>query len=73
VFSSSSNLAFHASGCGLNTRQYACEKCSKTYKRAKYLKEHQLLHADPDVYQCAHCGKTYKSRSSLCKHTSKIH
>ncbi|XP_054276999.1 zinc finger protein 267-like isoform X3 [Macrosteles quadrilineatus] len=49
-----------------------CEICGKSYKSARILKEHMLLHSEDKNFVCQICGAAFKLKVALRKH-SRVH
>ena len=73
AFGRLSSLVRHKDVCGFATRQYTCHKCGQAFKAKRYLREHILIHDDPERYQCQSCGDLFSHRASLRKHVDRKH
>nr|XP_020481109.1 zinc finger protein 2 homolog [Monopterus albus] len=72
VFKFKSLLASH-SMIHSEIRPYACEFCSRSFRRLSHLKRHrEVVHANgarlPQSFVCHICGKDKKCRSQLARH-----
>ncbi|XP_070205624.1 zinc finger protein 431-like [Littorina saxatilis] len=56
-------------------KDYACEKCDKTFRLPQYLKQHMLSHSGQRPHACPLCPATYKHsvnlKDHMFKHTGK--
>ena len=51
---------------------FACRECSKTFKKAEYLRIHLRIHSEDRPYKCESCVSTFKVPSALKRH-KKLH
>ena len=60
----------HQNTCGLKKGAFLCNGCGKSFKEARYLREHEKTHCIDGVkeWKCPICDKVYSHRASLYKH-----
>ncbi|XP_068086369.1 zinc finger protein 383 [Anabrus simplex] len=52
-------------------KPFACEFCSKSFSRRRYVKQHMLIHSVGKVHECKLCGNAFSRRADLKRHMSK--
>lgn len=53
-------------------KSYACRFCGKTYGAKAIVKKHELIHTGERL-KCDECGIEFTQKSSLMRHTKRIH
>ena len=65
------NMETHKKG---HNSDIHCGKCSKGFKRLKYLMQHLLdVHGELDSWKCELCTKSYKEERNLRTHVALMH
>jgi uncharacterized Zn-finger protein len=51
------------------SKQYACDKCSRRFRRQEHLKRHiRSLHSNEKPFPCPECGKKFSRSDNLSQH-----
>lgn len=56
-----------------HTKAYQCDVCSRKFSRSSMLKEHRVLHDNPNAYQCKTCKQRFTQKKILKEHTKRKH
>ncbi|XP_060846496.1 zinc finger protein 675-like [Rhopalosiphum padi] len=56
-----------------NLGTYACEYCTKLFKRKDSMREHLQLHLGGPKHKCQECGKEFGDKRNMNKHIKSIH
>jgi uncharacterized Zn-finger protein len=56
----------------LETRDFCCHLCGKTYKRKFQIEVHMTYHTEPKL-PCPFCGKKLRHRDVLNRHVMQVH
>lgn len=51
-----------------HTKAFSCDKCNRKFSRSSLLKEHRILHDNPDAYSCKICKVKHTQKKSLKLH-----
>ena len=52
---------------------FACNHCSRSFKKKCHIKEHVEIHFEGLSFSCSYCDAVLRSRNALRKHTIRLH
>ena len=52
---------------------FACNHCSRSFKKKCHIKEHVEIHFEGLSFSCSYCDAVLRSRNALRKHTLRLH
>lgn len=56
-----------------HSKAYKCDVCGKKYSRSSMLREHRVLHDNPNAYQCKICKTRYTEKKAMKNHIKRVH
>lgn len=56
-----------------HSKLYKCDVCKKRFSRSSMLKEHRVLHDNPNAYQCKICLRSFTEKKAMKNHIKKVH